>query len=189
MHGIRMLLATMALAACAATDGTGGSGGGYVVDGDTLAFGTDRERLLGIDAPEARQRCLDPRQRPYPCGRRATEALRALIGDQVVECRGESRDRWGRMLATCFAGGEDLGARMVAAGWAIGYGAHRARYEVLERQARAASRGLRAGFFETPQDWRAAMRAPPGARPPARAANLAAPAPAGSGSRGSDAGG
>jgi hypothetical protein len=46
------------------------------------------------------------------------DALGALIAGRPVECQPIGRDRYGRTVARCYAGGQDLGAAMVAAGWA-----------------------------------------------------------------------
>ncbi len=40
-------------------------GAARVVDGDTLAIGDARLRLIAIDAPEGEQTCRDAQQREY----------------------------------------------------------------------------------------------------------------------------
>ena len=120
-----------------------------VTDGDSLAFGAQRIRLFGIDAPEFRQTCGKDNAE-YACGRQSRAALvKAIAGNQVF-CEGRQLDRYGRLLAVCRAGGVELNRMQVERGWAIAYGA----YEAEERQARAAGAGLWAGDFERPQDWR-----------------------------------
>ncbi len=42
------------------------SGHPRVVDADTLAFGKERVRIEGIDAPERHQKCLDAKGEVYP---------------------------------------------------------------------------------------------------------------------------
>jgi len=121
-----------------------------IIDGDTLAIRGQRIRLEGIDAPESAQRCDGPRGR-YACGREATRALGAFIGGDTVECSANGRDRYGRMLAVCTVNGRDIGAAMVLAGWAL---AGRGDYIALEREARAAARGVWQGKFQPPADWR-----------------------------------
>ncbi|MGB3644718.1 MAG: thermonuclease family protein [Mesorhizobium sp.] len=120
-----------------------------VNDGDSLAFGSLRVRLVGIDAPEYGQTCvLDGAD--YACGKRSREALGKAIGGQVVSCSGSDHDRYGRLLAVCSAGGLDLNRAQVEAGWAVSYGGYRAE----EAKARAVGAGIWAGSFERPQDWR-----------------------------------
>ena len=131
-----------------------------VVDGDTFILGADRIRLWGVDAPEGRQVCQDGRGQAYRCGDMARDQLKALIGDQPVDCRQRDRDQYGRSVAQCRAGGVDLGEAMVRLGWAVeyrtfSYGA----YVAVEAQAKAARRGLWAGTFESPSAYRADERA------------------------------
>ncbi|WP_245292392.1 thermonuclease family protein [Rhizobium sp. 9140] len=121
-----------------------------VVDGDTLAIGRDRIRLIGIDAPESEQTC-ERDGRDWNCGQEARRHLARLIGKTAVACEGRADDRYGRRLAICAAGGEDLNARMVEDGFAVAFG----DYEVEEADARARRAGLWAGTFDRPRDWRA----------------------------------
>ncbi|MDQ2632721.1 MAG: thermonuclease family protein [Pseudomonadota bacterium] len=121
-----------------------------VNDGDSITLGAERIRLLGIDAPEFDQICRS-NGADYPCGKRARESLSALIGGRQVLCSGWERDKYGRLLATCTAGGTDLNRGQVEAGWAVAYG----DYEAEEEAARRKSVGLWAGSFERPRDWRA----------------------------------
>ncbi|MDQ0471019.1 thermonuclease family protein [Labrys wisconsinensis] len=127
-------------------------GRAYVIDGDTLALGSERLRLVGIDAPELGQSC-EAGGIAVPCGRRAREALRALV-TAGVRCEGHGRDVYHRVLATCTAGAGDLGARMVADGQAVADGCCWAE----EAAARRARRGIWAGAFERPAAWRRARR-------------------------------
>lgn len=120
-----------------------------VNDGDSLTLGAERIRLRGIDAPEIRQTCRKAGA-DYPCGRQARQALVGLIGGGPVTCSGWERDKYGRLLATCSAGGRDLNRGQVEAGWALAYG----DYEAEELAARRSGAGLWAGSFERPRDWR-----------------------------------
>ena len=120
-----------------------------VNDGDTITLGGERIRLKGIDAPEYRQTCRRD-GREWPCGRRAREALGDMVGGRGITCAGWERDRYGRLLAVCHAGEADINRRMVEEGWAVAYG----NYGDAEAAARRAGRGLWAGEFERPRDWR-----------------------------------
>src|SRR5690606_2389809 len=73
-----------------------------------------------------------------------------LAGGGAVACEGWSRDRYDRLLARCTVAGRDLARAMVEQGWAVAYGG----YDDAEAEARRARRGLWAGSFERPQDWR-----------------------------------
>ena len=124
-------------------------GAAFVVDGDPLALGGRRIRLVGIDAPEYGETCRRAGS-AYACGRLARQALVEAIAGRPVSCSGNRVDRYGRLLGDCRAGEADLNRAQVAAGWAVAYG----DFEAEERAARAAGLGLWAGEFEWPQDWR-----------------------------------
>jgi endonuclease YncB( thermonuclease family) len=131
------------------------SGRARVIDGDSLDIGGERIRLFGIDAPEGRQDCTDAAGRGYACGREAARALATQIGGRNVTCTPVDHDRYAREVAVCSVDGRDLGEAMVRNGHAIELPAHsRGRYAAAEREARERKRGLWAGQFERPSDWR-----------------------------------
>ena len=130
------------------------AGRAAVADGDSLTILDERIRIRGIDAPELAQECTRDGH-VYACGMEARSALVALISGEAVTCTGRERDRYGRLLARCEADGRDLGRMMVEAGWAVAYG----DYEVAEAAARSTGRGVWAGSFQAPRDWRADHRA------------------------------
>ena len=119
-----------------------------VNDGDSLTLRGQRIRLWGIDAPELDQTC-EAAGRVYQCGRQAKGALAELVA-KGVRCEGWERDRYGRLLAECFAEGADINAAMVRSGWAVSYGG----YADEEHAARRDASGLWAGTFEAPRNWR-----------------------------------
>jgi endonuclease YncB( thermonuclease family) len=126
------------------------SGRAEAIDGDSLRMNGVEMRLKGIDAPEYGQTCKDASGREQPCGRTARRALAAILQMGVVTCLHNEKDRYGRALVTCQSGMEDIGARLVREGVAIAYG----NYQAEEANARAAKRGIWAGTFERPADWR-----------------------------------
>lgn len=125
-------------------------GRAHVADGDSVAIAGTRLRLVGIDAPELAQDC-ERDGRAYPCGTAAKAHLEALIAGRPLDCVWDRRDKYGRGLARCRAGSTDLGATMVRDGWAVAY---LGGFEAEEAEARRAGRGLWAGRFERPQDFR-----------------------------------
>lgn len=125
------------------------SGPVKVIDGDTLVLDGKRIRLVGIDAPELRQVCQRDNQ-PWPCGKGAKDHLVTLIGNAKTTCEAGGSDRYGRLLAVCSAGGRDLNAAMVGAGYAIAFG----DYEAEERAARENQLGIWSGTFDPPRTWR-----------------------------------
>ena len=138
------------------------SGPAEVVDGDTLAIRGEktRIRLYGIDAPEGQQTCEDAAGQRYLCGSKASEALAALIGrNGRVSCEEEDRDRYGRVVAVCTVAGRSLNAEMVRQGWAVEYTQYSdGRFSGEEAEARRARRGLWAGTFVRPSEWRRGER-------------------------------
>jgi endonuclease YncB( thermonuclease family) len=126
------------------------TGAAEVIDGDSLRIAGEELRLKGIDAPELMQTC-QVGGRESPCGREARAHLRRLLASGLTTCIGAERDRYGRLLATCRVRGVDVNAAMVRDGHAVAFG----DYAAEEAEARAAYRGLWAGAFERPRDWRA----------------------------------
>jgi len=128
-----------------------------VVDGDTLEIYGERIRLHGIDAPESRQSCrLDGK--PWRCGEDATSALGGMVGRQRVTCQELDRDRDGRIVARCGVAGMDLGEWMVSNGWAVAYYLYSYDFSRAEQHAKLARRGIWAGEFVLPWQWRKANR-------------------------------
>jgi len=125
-----------------------------VADGDSIEFGGQRIRLRGIDAPELHQECRDLSGRNWPCGRRARDELRKIIGNDPVQCERWAKDRFGRWVAVCRAGGRDLGEAMVRSGFALAYRDGTSPYGGAQSEARSRKAGLWAGSFENPRAWR-----------------------------------
>jgi len=124
------------------------------VDGDSLELAGHRVRLFGIDAPERSQDCRDGRGNSYACGREAQNALSTAVAGQSVSCTpvGES---FNRDVSICTANGRDLSETMIRSGHALELRQHsRGRYTAAEQEARNARRGLWAGDFARPSQWR-----------------------------------
>ncbi len=133
------------------------AGPATVVDGDTIVVAGERVRLQGIDAPELHQTCTAYGQE-WPCGRTSAEWLRDQLRGRQVECVGHARDRYARLLAVCYVGGEDLNERIVREGWALDFRRYSTDYLQAESAARRAGAGIWRGEFELPWEWRAARR-------------------------------
>jgi endonuclease YncB( thermonuclease family) len=116
------------------------SGRASVIDGDTLEIRGERIRLHGIDAPES--------------GQQAANALDSYIGRRSVECQGKERDRYGRLIAVCYAGEADLNATMVRNGWALAYTKYSKDYLLHEQAAAQELRGIWKTDFDPPWEWR-----------------------------------
>lgn len=128
-----------------------------VIDGDTIQVSGEQVRLHGIDAPETRQSCTLSGV-GWPCGQNAARILTSVTDGQVVTCKGNRRDRYGRLLAVCYVGVDDLNARMVREGWALAYRRYGSDYVPQEVQARSAGSGIWQGQFVEPWEWRRQSR-------------------------------
>ncbi len=131
-----------------------------VIDGDTIEVAGHRIRLNGIDAPESRQLCRKD-GKPWQCGKEATNALREFIGSRPVRCVGLARDLYERLVAQCVVEGldiQDIGEWMVSQGWAVAYYRYSNYYSRAEQRAKSARRGIWAGEFEKPWEWRKQRR-------------------------------
>ena len=109
-----------------------------VVDGDTLHVYTNKKtykiRLSGIDAPE----------RGQAYGKRAKEHLEFLVAGKKVIAIVESKDRYGRYVASVKVQNKDVCAEMLTAGYAWHYKQYdnNKYYDELQREAKKAKRGL-----------------------------------------------
>ena len=127
-----------------------------VVDGDTLHIygdkGTYKIRLSGIDAPESGQ----------AFGKRAKEHLEYLVAGKQVIAIVESKDRYGRYVASVKVQSKDVCAEMLTAGYAWHYKQYdnNKYYDELQREAKKAKRGLWVDKKpQAPWDYRKEQRA------------------------------
>jgi endonuclease YncB( thermonuclease family) len=133
------------------------AGPAKVIDGDTIAIRDAKIRLHGIDAPESAQVCK-ANGKSYRCGTSATLALARRIGSKPVSCEKRDQDKYGRIVAICHAGGEDLNGWLVSEGLALAYRRYSTDYIGQEQMAREAMRGLWRGEFVEPWHWRKGKR-------------------------------
>lgn len=77
-----------------------------------------------------------------------------MIGRQTVNCDTHDVDRYGRDIATCWLGGENLNRAMVGAGHAVAYRRYLKAYVGAEDAARSASAGVWGTEFEMPWEYR-----------------------------------
>src|SRR5258708_1250180 len=82
-----------------------------------------RIRLKGIDAPEWKQTCTDPKGQAWSCGQAGAQELQSHIGGRELTCARHGVDRYNRILAVCSApDGSDVNAWIVRQGWALASG-------------------------------------------------------------------
>ena len=133
------------------------AGTASVIDGDTLEIHGQRIRLHGIDAPESGQTCITNGSN-FRCGQQAALELSNKIERATINCQSTDVDRYGRIVAKCYRGQEDLNAWMVSQGWAIAYRQYSLDYVANEDKARALKKGIWAGQFVVPSQWRKGSR-------------------------------
>lgn len=139
---------------CALVVAAASASGQTITDGDTIKQGGVTYRLWGIDAPETKQDCPDG----WPAGRLATTQLQTLIKGRPVVCEAKDTDRYGRTVAICRAGGEDLGALMVRSGMAWAFVRYSRDYVDQEARAKSARVGVHAHGCLPAWEWRAQQR-------------------------------
>ncbi|WP_082649972.1 thermonuclease family protein [Bradyrhizobium lablabi] len=89
-----------------------------VIDGDTVDIDNVRIRIISIDTPETfRSRC----ENEYQLGVAAKNRLIELLKSGEVSYTPNGVDRFGRTLATVYAGTVDVGAVLLKEGYALPY--------------------------------------------------------------------
>ncbi len=158
----RSLLAALLLASAPASAGPI-TGVASVIDGDTIEIHGTRIRLNGVDAPESRQMCLDASGQEYRCGQKAAFALADLLDQhRPTSCIEVDRDRYGRSVAVCTAGDIDVAEWMVRNGHALDWPQYSGgAYSGAQEAAQAERRGMWAGMFARPWEWRRGRKTAP----------------------------
>ncbi|MGP6086645.1 thermonuclease family protein [Antarctobacter jejuensis] len=129
-----------------------------VVDGDTLVVGDTRIRLHGIDALERDQMCGGKGGYLWPCGAWVTGEVRARYEGRWTRCVALDTDHYGRVVARCSVGGDDMGAALVESGLAFAYRKYSEAYVPQERRAAQRKAGLHATGVHSPASFRALKR-------------------------------
>lgn len=158
-----VLVCAAALPAAGLADGPRGAI--RVIDGDTFDVGGARVRLHGIDAPEASQTCQTEQGVNWACGAWVSREVRARYQGKTARCVAVERDRYGRVVARCAVGGQDMGAALVTDGLAYAYRRYSMEYDLIEKQAALAQRGLWTMRVQNPAEFR---RSGPQGSEPAR---------------------
>jgi endonuclease YncB( thermonuclease family) len=125
-----------------------------IVDADTVYAGAVKIRFGGIDAPETDQICIDASGKDWRCGIEAREKLRAFAGNKPWTCILSGTDVYKRYLGICKIAGEDVSRWLVRNGWALAFRRYSTAYVADEDFAREQKRGLWAGAFIAPWEWR-----------------------------------
>ena len=90
----------------------------------------------------------------WRCGQDATFALENMIGNPWITCKGDERDRYGRLIAVCYAGPININVQMVTDGWALAYRKYSKDYVRAETFAKSRREGMWRTEFMPPWKWR-----------------------------------
>jgi len=131
------------------------TGPAHVLDANAVEIGGRPIQLYGIDAPPENQIC-ERAGAPWRCGQDASWALAEKLERHWLLCDTLPGGSAEVSRAICYLGGRDgvdIGGWLVEQGWAL---ADRAGTDYLaqEQSAQRAGRGLWAGKFDPPTDWR-----------------------------------
>ena len=140
---------------------------GQAKDGDNLMVGDREVRLFGIDAPEFDQTCTKDGM-GWNCGSAAADRLAQLVTGKNVVCSSVGTDQHGRLLGRCMVGATDVNRAIVASGYAVAFRRYSSDYVSAEESAKVNKRGIWAGTFQMPSDYRQAGDAPVPQRPKTR---------------------
>jgi len=88
-----------------------------VTDGDTIRIGSERIRIVGLDAPEMNGKCREERR----LAQRAKEALQIELASGQVEIVRQGKDRYKRTLARVYVDDRDVSSSLIAKGLARPY--------------------------------------------------------------------
>lgn len=124
-----------------------------VVDGDSLFVDNREIRLSGIDAPEYKQTCYNAKNKEYPCGKLAKQALQKLAGEDT-KCEFVVKDKYKRYVSVCYSRGTNINEKMVEEGWAVAYTRYTQEYNKAEKQAQKQKKGIWQGRFLKPELYR-----------------------------------
>lgn len=149
-----VLIAILAGAATQMADAATLTGTADVIDGDTLSMGAVVVRINGIDAAELGQKCNLPSGGNWPCADAAAERLEELIARVELTCEPNGRDPYGRVIATCLAGGADVGKELVTEGLAWAFVRYSDVYAAQEAEAKAQGLGIWQSESQPPWEYR-----------------------------------
>ncbi len=129
-----------------------------VHDGDTVTVMGVRIRLFGIDAPEMDQICEMPDGSDWACGVWSRDQVRAVIDERDLRCVKQDWDKYGRMVARCYLGDQDLARVLAQDGIVFAYANYSRDYIVDEKAAAVAGRGLWQAQTISPAEFRRQKR-------------------------------
>lgn len=126
----------------------------HVYSGNIFKIGNNFLKLYGVDVPNIKQTCIDKRGETYNCGQIAKQRLEKLLLNKNIVCQTVSHYAQNQYVVTCALKGYDVGATMVAVGWAVADRHVTDAYVPYENEAHSKRLGLWAGKFVAPWVYR-----------------------------------
>lgn len=133
-------------------------GRAHVHDGDTFTVSGVKIRLFGIDAPEMDQNCKMPDGSDWACGRWSRDEVRRILNGRDLRCVKRVYDKYGRMVARCYLGEQDLARMLVVEGIVFSYASFSRDNIMDEKAAAVAGRGLWQAKVMSPAEFRRQKR-------------------------------
>lgn len=96
--------------------------------------------LSGVAVVDASETCTDAKGEAWPCGTRARGAFRSFLRGRAPVCAVPPEAERDAIVATCHIGKQDIGAWLVANGWARA--APDGPYAEMQETARKAGKGI-----------------------------------------------
>lgn len=136
------------------------SGYAKIIDGDSISIDSQQIRLINIDAPEYKQKCLNARNIEYFCGKESAIFLKKILDGRVIRCEYEKKDIYSRILGNCFTKGSNINETLIKAGMAIIYSFDKVdeKLKAMEENARLRKYGVWRGTFLEPRKYRKKIR-------------------------------
>ena len=131
-----------------------------VIDGDSIRVEGKEVRLIGIDAPEYKQKCFNKSDQEYYCGKLSHKFLVKLANKKTAKCFYNEKDIYKRYLAECFIDQISINDQILKNGMAVIYDYGQASKEkiALEKSAKNNHLGIWQGAFQLPKTYRKANR-------------------------------
>lgn len=131
-------------------------GQAFVVNGAIIKIGDRLVRLKDIDPPVSNQRCDLGDGTEWYCGRSAAAVLRLMAHTRSVSCKLSGQMDQAKLaeLATCEAGGQDIGEEMLRRGMAWASAGASQAYRDAEQQARTSKTGVFQATTATASEFR-----------------------------------
>lgn len=109
-----------------------------VIDGDTVVVRGQKIRLVGLDAPELKQKSLEG----IAIGKFSQRYLAKKILGKKVHVYYQEQDKYQRILGRIILNGEDINRDLLFSGYAVTYWNQNLDYQKVSFQAKLQAKGI-----------------------------------------------